>query len=134
MIRGRRRWRARLAILATLAGVVFAATALFGTATASATCARLNGARIDYYVGSSSVVVKQSDNCQDLNEQYSQFPDHARGQYESGGSWIPSSVGVKVLSTNATLVVLVSNVVAGTPLRARDVEFTGAFTYADYLY
>ena len=134
MIRAGRRWKGRLLILAAMAGAAFAAAAFFGTASASATCVRLNHARIDYYVGSSSVVVKQSDSCRDLNEQYSQYADLARGQYESAGVWYNSSVGDVRLTTGATLRVLVSNVLAGTPLRAKDKEFVGAFTYADYLY
>jgi hypothetical protein len=134
MVRAGRRWSSRLLILAAIAAAAFATAAFFGTAKASAACVRLSNARIDYYVGNSSVVVKQSDSCHDLNEQYSDYPDLARGQYESGGTWFNSSVGDVHLTTGATLRVLVSNVLAGTPMRAKDKEFVGAFTFADYLY
>jgi len=51
-----------------------------------------------------------------------------------GGVAAHESVGDVRLSTTATLRVLVTNVAAGTPLRAHDLQCTGCFATADYLY
>src|SRR4051812_44916947 len=106
MIHGLWRWKVRLASVVGITLVAFAATLLFGTASASASCADLPSARIDWNVGASSTVVKANSSCSDLNSRYSWYADLARGQYSSGGVWYPSSVGDVYLTTGSTLRVL----------------------------
>jgi len=111
------------------------ATGAFGSTTALASCVGTDNVLIAYDRANSSIVIKASDSCYDLNEYYAFNPYWARGQYRtSDGTWHDSGVGDQILSTGPTLRVLVSNLLPGTPLRAYTKYCSGCSTRADYLY